>query len=857
MITSVLTSAGASLLAATSPVSPRHWADTLTGVRNLSWGAEGVELEFARSMPPYGWAMLIVAILAAALWTYLRITGPLAARLTLAGLRTLTLLLLVLLACGPRLVKQNERVERDWVVLMADRSQSMNVADVEQTGVRTTREEQLQQTLRGASRPLAELSQRRNLLALGFDAGIFDIADATNSLQSANDPAQPGQLALNLGQPNGPRTALGASLSQALQRVAARPVAGIVLLSDGRSFDAPTRDLINQLVERQIPIFPVPLGSAQGVPDLAITRVDAPQSAFVGDLLPIRVDVEALGASPDQVANQLLRGRLQLLDEQGRVILERSLDDATLEAAGGLRSTLMVRPQDLAASGDAMPAEGSAAQRDWSVRLIADGADLTSDNNTQALRVELVNRPIRVLYVDGYPRWEYRYVKNLLLREKSIRSTTMLLAAERRFIQEGTDRIEFLPRNTTEWAAFDVVMLGDVRPGLFSDDQLSGLREAVSQRGVGLLWIGGASFTPGSWRGTVLSDLLPFAQSTSASSSGIEPFVNPVLMEPGPAASAYGLLQLGEADTLSAANELNWPMALSDPNLGWPKLHWSQRVPREALKPAAEVLAQAREVTNESPASETFPLILTMRYGAGRTVYVGTDETWRYRYGRGETLTERLWIPTVRLLARGSLGRTGKPALLEASPDRALVNQPVRVLVRLLDQSLLDSKPSSIRVRVVRAPNSGQPIDSTDSALAEEVTLQPEGEVDSAGGGAGVATYATLWVPGSPGMYTLTPSEPVLAGLGLSARVLAQSPEDELRRPQTDHPALEQLAAATNGRVLSPAQLATLADLLPNREVRTLGTPDIETIWDKPWALVALLLLVGIEWIGRRLIKLS
>lgn len=830
--------------------APQHWADTLTGVRKLSWTGEGVELEFARSLPPYAWAMLVVAILAVAFWTYLRITGPLAARLTLAALRSLTLLLLVLLACGPRLVKQNERIEQDWVVLMVDRSQSMNVADVEQSGVRTTREDQLQQTLRAASRPLAEVAQRRNLLPLGFDAGIFDIAGTDD--RSTPTPT----FAINLGQPTGPRTALGASLSQALQRVAARPVAGIVLLSDGRSFDAPSRDLINQFVERQIPVFPVPLGSAQGVPDLAITRVDAPPSAFVGDLLPIRVDVEALGASPDQLANQLLRGRLQLLDEQGRVILERSLQDATLEAAGGLRSTLTVRPQDLAASGDAMPQEGSAAQRDWTVRLIADGADLTSDNNTQSLRVELVNRPIRVLYVDGYPRWEYRYVKNLLLREKSIRSTTMLLAAERRFIQEGTDRIEFLPRNATEWAAFDVVMLGDVRPGLFSDDQLNGLREAVSQRGVGLLWIGGASFTPGSWRGTVLTDLLPFAQATSVSSSGVEPFVNPVLMEPGPAASAYGLLQLGEADTLSAANELNWPMALSDPTLGWPKLHWSQRIPREALKPAAEVLAQAREVTNETPASETFPLILTMRYGAGRTVYVATDETWRYRYGRGETLTERLWIPTVRLLARGSLGRTGKPALLEASPDRALVNQPVRVLVRLLDQSLLDSKPASIRVRIARAAQSS---DTSEPAPAEEVTLQPEGDLDTAGTAAeaGVATYATLWVPGAPGAYTLTPSEPVLAGLGLSARVLAQSPEDELRRPQTDHPALEQLAATTGGRVLAPAQLATLADLLPNREVRTLGTPDIETIWDKPWALVALLLLVGIEWIGRRLIKLS
>jgi hypothetical protein len=836
----VISQALNSVLAITAAnASPRHWADALTGVRDLSWAGDGVELELARSLPAYGWAMLIAAIVALALWTYLRITGPLAARLGLAALRSLTLLLLALLACGPRLVKQNERVERDWVVLMADRSQSMGIADVEQAGVRLTREEQLQNTLRAANRPLGELAQRRNVLALGFDAGIFDIG--TRNADGAGEVGADAELAINLGEPAGARTALGASLAQALQRVAARPVAGVVLMSDGRSFDATSRDLVNQLVERQIPVFAVPLGSADGVADLAITRVDAPQSAFVGDLLPIRVDVEALGAAP----GALVRGRLQLLDEQGRVIVERDLQQATIESSGGLRSTMMVRPEDLAATGDNLPQEGAATQRDWTVRLIADGADLTSENNSQSVRVELVNRPIRVLYVDGYPRWEYRYVKNLLLREKSIRSTTMLLAAERRFIQEGTERIEFLPRNTGEWAAFDVVMLGDMRPGLFSDEQLAGLREAVSQRGVGLLWIGGPSFTPGSWRGTVLGDLLPFSQASSSASSGIESFVNPVLMEPGPAAGAYGLLQLGEADAPGGASDLNWPMALSDPSLGWPKLHWSQRVPLEALKPAAEVLALAREVTSESVSAETSPLIVTMRYGAGRSVYVGTDETWRYRYGRGETLTERLWIPAVRLLARGSLGRTGKPALLEASPDRALVNQPVRVLVRLLDQSLLDSKPATVRVQVARG---------MDASLAEQVTLEPEGEIDSA---SGVATYSALWVPGSPGTYAVTPTEPVLAGLGLSARVLAQAPEDELRRPQTDHPALEQLALATGGRVLSPAEMGKLAELLPNREVRTLGTPEIETIWDKPWALIALLLLVGIEWIGRRLIKLS
>jgi len=487
--------------------------------------------------------------------------------------------------------------------------------------------------------------------------------------------------------------------------------------------------------------------------------------------------------------------------------------------------------------------------RDWTVRLVAEGPDLTSENNSQGMRVELVDRPIRVLYVDGYPRWEYRYVKNLLLREKSIRSTTMLLSAEKRYIQEGTDRIESIPRNVTEWAAFDVVMMGDVRPGLFSEDQLRALREAIAERGVGLLWIGGPSFTPTAWRGTLMGDLLPFALGAGDSVSGggnVESAIGPVLMEPGPAATAYGLMQLGEF-----TGEASWPSTLTDAQLGWPKLQWSQTIAQGSLKPASEVLAFARGVSGNAVSPQATPLIVTMRYGGGRCVYVGTDETWRYRYGRGETLTERLWIPMVRLLARGSLGRTGKPALLEASPDRALVNQPVRVVVRLLDQSLLDQKPASVRARVARL-SQGPSQATTDGG--EVLLLNPEGGTD---GQSGVATYAGLWVPGTPGLFAITPTEPILSGLGLSARVLAQAPEDEMRRPQTDHNALEQLASATGGRMLKPEELASIGQLLPNREVRTLGTPQVETIWDKPWALISLLVLVGLEWIGRRMIKLS
>ncbi len=99
--------------------------------------------------------------------------------------------------------------------------------------------------------------------------------------------------------------------------------------------------------------------------------------------------------------------------------------------------------------------------------------------------------------------------------------------------------------------------------------------------------------------------------------------------------------------------------------------------------------------------------------------------------------------------------------------------------------------------------------------------------------------------------------DPLLAGLELAAQVDVQLPEDELRAPQADHALLNELAAQTGGTVLDAAGLARLPNLLPNRELRLLGTPEIETLWDKPVVLTMLVVLLTLEWAGRRLIKLS
>ncbi len=148
------------------------------------------------------------------------------------------------------------------------------------------------------------------------------------------------------------------------------------------------------------------------------------------------------------------------------------------------------------------------------------------------------------------------------------------------------------------------------------------------------------------------------------------------------------------------------------------------------MKPAAESLAWAVPASGavRGDDSQRTPMVMTMRYGAGRTVYVATDEIWRYRFGRGETLPERFWIPLVRLLARESLGRSGKPAVLQVAPQRALTDQPVRITVKLLDQSLLDANPETIRVRIQRTQT------ARDADVFEQIELRPERSADEAEG---------------------------------------------------------------------------------------------------------------------------
>jgi hypothetical protein len=807
----------------------------LFGLSSFGFGAEGVELGWARPIPAWGWLLAIASAAALAWWSYWRLDGAKAWRIALAALRGGVLLLLLVLISGPELVRPNDRVEKDWVLVLVDRSASMRIADAGAAGAGReliTRDEQVRAAIASAWPQLSQAMQDRTVVWLGFDSGIFDLR--------ADPTAAQGQPGMDLGNPDGRRTSLGAAIDQALSRAAARPISGIVVLSDGRSVDEVSRQALRRLQAEHIPVLALPLGSAEPVVDLALDRAEAPAIAFINDTIPVAVEIDRLGDS-----GRPIPGRVQLIDKAtSQVLAERPLpidEQAWLNQRTRITLTLQQR---------------EAGTFNWIVRVVPNTPDLIAENNQAELAVEIVDRPLRVVYFDGYPRWERHFITNLLLREPSIESSSLMLASNRRYTQEGDVLIEVLPRSPEEWAKFDVIILGDVSPTVFSHDQLEQIRDLVATRGAGLLWVGGPGSTPAAWRETPLAELLPFslAPNPSAASGGVRPWNEPVVMFPRPAAQRLNLLELGDTP------EDGWPARLSDPRTGWSQLHFAQRIALESLKPTAEILASfvpSSEVGRagigisepafslETSIGHT-PAVLSMRYGAGRVMYVATDEIWRWRYARGEVLPERFWLPLIRLQGRESLARGSRPATLEVAPRRALVEQPVRIAVTLLDQALADAAPGSLTVRL-RSPE-GDP-------RGIELALAPEPD-QATGRTRSARSYATTWVPTEPGRHRVEVADALLAGSGLSGELEVLLPDDELRRPETDHPLLTRLAEQTGGQVLPVSRLGEVPNLLPRREVHIAGTPDVETLWDKPIMLILLLTLLTAEWVGRRLIRL-
>ena len=761
----------------------------LLGADASAWRDPGTAVSMTHAFPGWAWALAVAAVIGAVAWSYRGIGGSVRTRAVLGGCRVLTLALLLVLAAGPRIERGRTLVEEDRVMILLDDSGSMRTSEPAPTGDAAPRSDQLQTILETHADAFARLDDARRVTWMSFahDASALDPAGAVPVPRPTR----------------GQTTRLGGAVSAALAQAGTKPVAAIVVLSDGRSFDEIDAETRERLDAERIPVFTLPIGSEDPVREARIRSVEHPDAAFEDDTIPIVVRIAARGHAP------------------GEEIAVELVDDAT----GRTRSRETVRVGEDGRVPDATltrraPDPGEHPMR---VRVSSGAAAPAARGGERAISVRVVETPMRVLYLDGLPRWEYRYLKNTLVREPSIEATCMLLARDRRFITEGVPLGGPIPETPEAWAPFDAVVIGDLSPDLLSRAQQRSLLEHVETAGCGVLWIAGPGATPARWGDAPLAALLPIERNTRSPGSGVPPRER--VMVPTPESERLGLLRGPDGEPATR---------VSDPNAGWSVLRWSAPVGDDALKPGVRVIARGPALDGDRAAPA---LVTMMRYGAGRAAYVGTDEIWRWRYGRGEDLPERFWLPILRTLGRGTIARRGVPGRLVVEPERPAPDDPVRVTLELFDRAAIEAVPESIDARI-----------SPDSTRDPEQTITLEGAQGE---------RSSPWTPARRGVYTIGVAHPALGAEPVTARVRVERSDAETRNPSTDHAALRTLAESTNGAVLSPPDLADLGSRIPNRTRVTALPPEITPLWDAPIALIALITLLSIEWIGRRVLRLA
>ena len=789
--------------------------DRLLGLNELSWSDPSAGLGFEYVLPPWVWVMIGVSALLFAGLSYRRLLGSRSMRMMLALVRAVTLVTLAILLAGPTLVLPQESIEQDWLMVMVDRSASMNVKDVlaGSTDEPISRDQSVLEAIRDQAEVFSDkgLGKDRRLIWLGFGSSAY----TTGSPISGPD----------LPPPDAQATAIRTAIEQALRLPSGKPISGVVLITDGQTPQDTGPTLVQRLQQQGVAVFPIPVGAAVPPLDLAIGQVNGPQRTFVNDSAPVTVTVEQLGGesiNPAEIS-------VSLIDQaDGRVLDEKTLDQTQpgqplrltgkSETVGTVRWTVQVTHQ---------PPPGQTPLR-----------ELVSENNTRTIEVEVIDQPIRVLYIEGYPRWEFRYLKNLLIREKSISASTFLLSADRAFAQEGDVPITRLPVDAKEMDAYDVVILGDVPPDYFNTGQLTTLRDHISAGGAGLIWLGGEAHTPRSYDGTPLADLLPMRRPAEVVRFGTSSSL--FKLQPTPLAQSLNVMRIRDINDGSATQE-DWPSAL-------PPLRWMQNL--GPLKPTAEVIAEGYEVES---ADELIPALVRLRYGAGQSLYVGTDEAWRWRYGRGEWYFEQYWVQLVRMLGRARIQADTDRAAFTISSRSVKAQQPVVVELELTDPLLINRGLARVGVSVRRASDPGGPGGQAQDRL--ELLPVMENEPSVAGAPRRV-TYRALWRPTLAGSQVLSVSEPALAALGLVQSVRVTLPDDEMQNPRTDHARLLALAEQTSGTVVPLDELDKLVSLVPNR-ARITPTDIREPLWDSVLSMIVLILLFSCEWGVRRAIRLA
>jgi uncharacterized membrane protein len=724
-------------------------------------------LLFASGWPVWLLILLAVAGTGAIVFSILRRRETLsAARLVVLGTIQVTVLsALLVLLWQPALSTEQLRARDNAVAVVVDTSASMSYGDGQQS--------RLQQAV-GALEDdvLAELDA-----SLGVR--LYAFADTSEPIDSLEDVPAPGAA-----------THIGEALLGVLREAGSSALSAVILVSDGadNSEDlGPAR--LAEIAAFGVPVHTVGVGREVIDDDVELAGVRLPTDALPGSRLTAQVSVRHAGGGEAQLkvydGDAILAAKTLQLPQRGGVTTQ--LIDFDVGAAGvkDLRFTL-----------DPLPGETNIV------------------NNAQYRVVEIPQARRSILYLEGEPRWEYKFIRRALDDDSPIRLASLLRTTPNKFYRQGLDAADELenglPATREALFGYDAVIIGSFEAAAFTPEQQQDLRDFVSERGGSLLMLGGLrGLGDGGWGNTAVAELLPAKLPAIDAPSFIRWRAKARLTDAG----RQSLIT--QLDSDPQANEALWEQM--------PELADFQYLAE--LKPGAVALLEA-EIQNT-----VHPLLVQQRYGLGAVYVLATGGTWRWQMQlpSEDMRHETFWRQLMQALV------AGVPSPVQLRADRFYYGDTAEVKLRAEVRDKRFEPVAAADVVVTTSVGGQGPT---------EVTMQP------VPGEPGV--YAATIQAEQPGVYEFT-ANATLDGESLGSAQFGVRREDGVAEHfaiQQNRPLLERLAAVTGGRYFALDDLAALPE-----EIRFSQAGIVETqilpLWNMPINFLLLLLLKAGEWLLR------
>lgn len=676
----------------------------------------------------------------------------------LEALRMSLIFMAVVALFEPELVRTELPSRASMVPILLDESTSMTTADVESIDGRISRSESLRR-LRDSETWKA--SKENNLQLTAF---------ATGENQRATD------------------------LNAALSEVAANPVGvrAVVLASDGdwNTGESPA-EAARKLRQLDIPVFTIAAGSEVPLPDLCIERFDVPTFAIVGKPVRIPFAIRSTLPNPTDVAVTVT------LPGEGDQIVK-----VQVPAFGTAESVISWRPPRV----DDETISIHIPENEW---------DSIKENNSQSLPINIRYESLKVLMVESYPRWEFRYTRNALMRDPGITVNTLLLQPDFEGVGGGPGYLTEFPTEKMLFE-YDVVFLGDVGmgEGQLTREQCDLLRQLVHHHAGGLIMLPGFRGFQTTLLDTALEELLPVEFDPSHPK--------------GVRTTDPGLFQLTEAGRSSLLTRLvNNEETNDDVWEALPGFFWNAAALRS--KPGTTMLAVHSTATNRFG---RIPMIATKSFGSGKVLFVGSDGAWRWRRGVEDLYHYRFWSQMVRWMAYQRTMSVGESMRLVFSPDRPRSGDTVTLLVNAISEGGEPLQQGTVSTQV-RGPD------------GQMTTVNLMKDSSEAWG-----PFRGSFVAETGGQYQLQ-TRCRETGSDLDSIINVQgTPLEQIGRPARLD-VMREIAAITNGKMTTAQGVDEIIHAignLPTTEPILRRKP----LWCHPIWVASLIGLLGLFWTGRK-----